>query len=123
MTKEQLKHGDLIECCDIIAYVIDANYKDNYIKVNLNGTCKALINKDWLSIWKFVNPIKNNRIISDKTFAIRFKEFIKNVTVNDACSFDEKEYFLNIANQLLKYQIQTVTNEEEIDYLKRLNLL
>lgn len=123
MNKEQLKHGDLIECCDIIAYVIDANYKDNYIKVNLNGTCKALINKDWLSIWKFVNPIKNNRIISDKTFAIRFKEFIKNVTVNDACSFDEKEYFLNIANQLLKYQIQTVTNEEEIDYLKRLNLL
>lgn len=124
MKKEQLKKGDIIECCGIKAYVVDPNFNDNYIKVNLGNSCRArvLINKDWLSIWNFVSPIKNNRIVSDKTFAIRFKNFIEYVNVNDAWSEEEKEYLLDIANQLLKYQIQTATDESEIDYLKRLNL-
>ena len=69
------------------------------------------------------NPIKNNRIVSDKTFALRFKTFIEGIVVNDAISEEEKEYLLNVANQLLQYQIQTATDKEEIDYLKRLNLL
>ena len=69
------------------------------------------------------NPIKNNRIVSSKTFAIRLKDFIENTKVNDPCSEEEKEYLLNVSNQLLEYQIQTVTDEEEINYLKRLNLL
>lgn len=124
MNKEQLKKGDIIECGGIKAYVVDPNSNDNYVKVNLGNTCRArvLINKDWLSIWNFVSPIKDNRIVSDKTFAIRFRDFIKDVQVHDPASDDEKEYLLNIANQLLKYQIQTVTDESEINYLKRLNL-
>ena len=124
MNKEQLKKGDIIECCGITAYVVDPNYKENYVKVNLGNTCKArvLINKDRLSIWKFVNPIKNNRLVSGKTFAVRFRNFIKDVHINDACSEEEKEYLLNVANQLLEYQIQTATDESEINYLKRLNL-
>ena len=124
MNKEQLKHGDIIECCGITAYVVDPNYKDNYIKVNLGNTCRAraLINKDWLSVWKFVSPIKDNRIVSNETFAVRFRNFIKDTQVNDACSEEEKEYLLDVANQLLKYQIQTATDESEINYLKRLNL-
>ena len=69
------------------------------------------------------NPIKNNRIVSDKTFALRLKTFIEGIVVNDAISEEEKEYLLNVANQLLQYQIQTATDKEEIDYLKRLNLL
>lgn len=69
------------------------------------------------------NPIKDNRIVNSKTFAIRFKYFIKDVQVNDPASEEEKEYLLNVADQLLKYQIQTVSDEEEINYLKRLNLL
>ena len=125
MNKEQLKKGDIIECCDITAYVVDPNYKDNYVKVNLCNTCRArvLINKDWLSVWNFVSPIKDNRIVSNETFAIRFRNFIKDVHVNDACSEEEKEYLLNVANSLLNYQIQTATDEKEISYLKRLNLL
>ena len=125
MNKEQLKKGDIIECCGITAYVVDPDFNDNYVKVNLGNTCRArvLINKDWLSIWNFVSPIKDNRIVSDKTFAIRFKNFIKDVQVNDPASDEEKEYLLNVANQLLKYQIQTVTKDTEINYLKRLNLL
>ena len=124
MKKEQLKRGDIIECCGIIAIVVDTNYKDgNFIKVLLNNKCRALINKDWLDIWRFSNPIKDNRIVSDRTFAIRLKTFIEGTVVNDAISEEEKEYLLNIANQLLQYQIQTATDKEEIDYLKRLNLL
>ena len=127
MNKEQLKRGDRIECCGITACVLDSNYRNegNFIKVCFNEdyNCKVLINKDWLNVWKFVNPIRDNRIVSDKTFAIRFKNFIKNIQVNDACSEDEQEYLLNVANQLLRYQIQTATNESEINYLKRINLL
>jgi hypothetical protein len=121
MNKEQLKKGDIIECCGITAYVVDPNFNDNYVKVNLGNTCRArvLINKDWLSIWNFVSPIKDNRIVSDETFAIRFKNFIKDVQVNDPASEEEKEYLLNVANQLLKYQIETATDESEISYLKR----
>lgn len=69
------------------------------------------------------NPIIDNRIISSKTFAVRFKSFIENTNVNDAMSEEEKDYLLNVANQLLQYQIQTATDKEEIDYLKRLKLL
>jgi hypothetical protein len=36
---------------------------------------------------------------------------------------EEYEYMQMIADQLLKYQIQTVTKDTEINYLKRLNLL
>ena len=36
---------------------------------------------------------------------------------------EEYEYMQAIADSLLKYQIQTVTNESEINYLKRLDLL
>ena len=69
------------------------------------------------------NPIKDNRIVSSKTFAIRFRHFIENTNVNDPASEEEKEYLLSVANQLLEYQIQTVSKKEEIDYLKRLHLL
>ena len=124
MNKEQLKKGDIIECNGITAYVVDPNFNNNYVKVNLGNTYKArvLINKDWLSIWNFISPIKDNRIVSDKTFAIRFRNFIKDVQVNDPASDEEKEYLLNVSNQLLNYQIQTATDEKEINYLKRLNL-
>ena len=124
MKKEQLKKGDIIECYGIKAYVVNPNFNENYVKVNLGNSCRArvLLNKEWLSIWNFVNPIKGNRIVDSKTFATRFKNFIEDVNVNDAWSEEEKEYLLDIANQLLKYQIQTATDESEIDYLKRLNL-
>lgn len=69
------------------------------------------------------NPIIDNRIVSSKTFAIRFRDFIKEVRVCDPCSEEEKEYLLMVANKLLSYQIETATNEEEINYLKRLKLL
>lgn len=121
MNKEQLKHGDYIEKGNLVAYVIDPDWK-NSVKVSINGT-KLLIPFNWINDWNIANPIRDNRIVSDKTFAIRFKNFISDVNVNDACSEDEQEYLLNVANQLLKYQIQTAIDKSEIDYLKRLDLL
>ena len=69
------------------------------------------------------NPFKNNRIVNDITFALRLKNFIEKVDVNDICSFEEKEYLLNIVNELLNYQIKTVIDEDEIKYLKNNKLL
>jgi hypothetical protein len=36
---------------------------------------------------------------------------------------EEYEYMKEVVNNLLKYQIQTATDEKEINYLKRLNLI
>lgn len=68
------------------------------------------------------NPIIDNRIVNDTTFALRLKNFIENVTVCDQPSEEEKEYLLMVARQLLKYQVETSTNEEEVSYLTRLGL-
>lgn len=59
------------------------------------------------------NPIINNRIVSDYTFAIRFYTFIERTEVNNMMSEEEKEYLLMVAKKLLKYQIETAPEEEQ----------
>ena len=66
------------------------------------------------------NPIKNNRIVNDQTFAIRFRNFIRNTSVSDAISEEEKEYLLMVAGNLLHYQIETATDESELKYLENI---
>ena len=66
------------------------------------------------------NPIKENRIVNDITFAIRLRDFIKRTNVCDAMSEEEKEYLLRVAQQLLDYQIETATDESELKYLKNI---
>lgn len=68
------------------------------------------------------NPIIDNRIVNDTTFAIRLKSFIDKVDVCDCMGEEEKEYLQRVAVKLIKYQIETATNEEEVNYLKRLGL-
>lgn len=70
-----------------------------------------------------LNPIVDNRIVSDKTFAIRLLNFIRDVDVNDPASDEEKCYLLDVAQSLLDYQIKTAKDELEISYLKFNNLL
>lgn len=65
------------------------------------------------------NPIKENRVVANHTFAVRLISFISKVTVNDAASEEEKEALLNIGKTLLKYQCLTASEESEISYLKR----
>ena len=66
------------------------------------------------------NPIKDNRIVNDKTFAVRLFQFIKDVQVCDAISDEEKCYLLNVAKSLIDYQLQTVSDEKEIRYLSNI---
>lgn len=67
------------------------------------------------------NPIKDNRIVKDKTFALRLLSFALDTQCNDACSEDEKESMISYSTSLLKYQIETATDEYELDYLERCN--
>ena len=64
------------------------------------------------------NPIKDNRIVKDKTFAIRLLGFGLDIQCSDPCSEDEKESMVSYATSLLKYQIETATEIDEITYLK-----
>ncbi len=64
-----------------------------------------------------INPIKDNRIVNSKTFAIRLRNFIRDTQVNDAASDEEKCYLLNVAQSLLDYQIETAIDESELRYL------
>lgn len=69
------------------------------------------------------NPIKENRLVNDQTFAIRLKSFIDNVEVCDLPGEEEKEYLLQVADKLINYQCVTVSDNYEKEYLKRLNLI
>lgn len=65
------------------------------------------------------NPIIDNRIVSDYTFASRLLNFIKNVQVDDMPSWEEKEYLINAAKNLLEWQKLTAYTKTEIKYLKQ----
>ena len=67
------------------------------------------------------NPIKDNRIVKDKTFALRLLSFALDTQCGDACSEDEKESMISYSTSLLRYQIETATDQSEIDYLERCN--
>ena len=67
------------------------------------------------------NPIIGNRIVRDKTFALRLLGFALDTNCNDACSEDEKDSMISYSTSLLKYQIETATEQDEIDYLERCN--
>lgn len=69
------------------------------------------------------NPIKDNRLVNDQTFAIRFKRFIQQTDVCDLPGEEEKEYLLQVADKLINYQCVTVSDNVEKEYLKRLNLI
>ena len=68
------------------------------------------------------NPIKENRIVKDITFATRLLGFAEDVSVADACSEDEKESMVSYATSLLRYQVKTAIDEAEINYLKRVGV-
>ena len=69
------------------------------------------------------NPIKENRLVNDITFAIRLKSFIDEVNVCDLPGEEEKEYLLQVADKLINYQCVTVSDNVEREYLKSLNLI
>ena len=69
------------------------------------------------------NPIKSNRIVSDRTFAVRLRNFISDIQVCDAISEEEKSYLLGVAERLVKWQAKTVRKTtDEYAYLVRLGI-
>ena len=70
------------------------------------------------------NPIKENRYVNDITFATRLKSFIehtgKTYGAGDFLIDEEWEYLLNVANKLVSWQKENIT-EEDFNYFKNLN--
>lgn len=115
-----IKKGELLESnTGKIAYVKEV--LEDKLKVLINGKKEIILNTD-LSNWSYINPIKDDRIVSDTTFALRFKHFLERIPQEFILShpmlYEEYDYMLHVAKRLLKYQIQTVTDEYEIKYLK-----
>jgi len=65
--------------------------------------------------------IKENRIVSDKTFATRLVSFLKDIKVSDPISEEELDYMRRIAHSLLLHQANTATEKEEKEYLHKFN--
>lgn len=77
-----------------------------------------------LSRGKKENPIRSNRVVSDKTFAVRLRSFVKDIQTCDAAGEEEKEYILKTAERLLEWQVKTVRKDTtEYDYLCSLGLV
>lgn len=125
MNKEQLKVGDYIQS-DSGEFAYVDKILPTKIRVWIDNQ-KDYILDEQLYHWSYANPIKDNRIVDSFTFAVRFKQFLDWIPENFYMSgphiLEEYEYMKDIADSLLKYQIQTVTEDSEINYLKRLNLL
>lgn len=125
MNKEDIKVGSRIEnIAGEIAYV-DKILKDK-IRVCTNGKREYILN-DSLCHWELMNPIRNNRIVNDITFAVRLNQFLKWIPKNWWMSqphyYEEYEYIKYVAEELLRHQIKTVENEHELNYFKNLNLI
>ena len=70
------------------------------------------------------NPIKSNRIVSDKTFAVRLRSLLKELKPLDPASEEELVYLTHVAEKLLSWQTKTVRRlSSEAEYLQRLGLM
>ena len=125
MNKEQLKVGDYLQS-DSGKFAYVNKILPTKIRVWINNQ-KDYILDEQLQHWSYGNPIVNNRIVDSKTFAVRFKQFLEWIPQSWIWSQphyeEEYKYMMDVANCLLKYQIQTATKQEEIDYLKQLKLI
>ena len=70
--------------------------------------------------------IKDNRIVSDITFATRFIGFLNNIRKYDLhlispVLYEEFEYMCYVAAKLKKLQLDTVSTEHEAAYFKNLD--
>lgn len=75
-----------------------------------------------IMIYNKVCPIVDGRLVSDMTFALRFRNFLGRIQVADAASDEELEMLKSVADSLLDWQLQTAEDQHEIDYLKRVGV-
>ena len=91
------------------------------LRFSRNGKYKDHRQERLLMYIPMENPIIDNRLVSDYTFAKRLSMFLEEIEVSDACSEEELEYLQSVSKRLLEWQVLTVTDQEEIDYLERNN--
>lgn len=77
-------------------------------------------NKSSIKNGEIDNPIIDGRIVSDKTFATRFKHFLRWFEPKSAIEEEELEYMKYVADRLLKYQKATIATFEEQKYFENL---
>lgn len=125
INKEKLVIGDYLQS-DTGQFAFVNKILPNKVRVWINNQ-KDYILDEQLHHWSYGNPIKDNRIVGSVTFAVRFKQFLdwipKEFYMSGPHILEEYEYMKYMADHLLKYQIQTVKDESETNYLKQLNLL
>lgn len=68
------------------------------------------------------NPIIDNRIVCDKTFAIRLYNFLNTTQANDMAGEEEKEYLLGVARRLIAHQKATINTAAESDYFRMIGI-
>jgi hypothetical protein len=127
MNREEVKPYVVIEnSAGITAYVRGRAFSKTGVRVYINHN-SCIIPVVELHDWNMANPIRENRIVSDYTFAVRFKQFLKWIPkewwMSQPHYYDEFNYMCNVADILLKYQIKTATDSNEINYFKGLNLI
>jgi hypothetical protein len=59
------------------------------------------------------NPIIDNRIVNDYTFATRLRFFLDDIQPSCMAGQEELEYLISVADKLKTYQIETMPKEEE----------
>lgn len=69
---------------------------------------------------ELINPILDNRVVSDITFATRFAEFLKGCRPLNQIDEEELEYLKSVAGKLLTYQVATLEDNNEKDYFRNL---
>ncbi len=57
----------------------------------------------------------------DYTFPTRLTSFVKDIQATCPMGEEEKEYMERVAAKLLQHQIETATDQNEVDYLTRLH--
>lgn len=127
MLKEEVKIGDtLVSNKGVFAKVVCEG--SNSFGVIIDEKNAAILSFKQLKHWrKFKNPIKDNRIVDSYTFAVRFSQFLewipKEWIYSQPHYLEEFGYMQYVAKSLLTFQVETVTNENEIKYLTQLKLL
>lgn len=71
-----------------------------------------------------MNPIIDNRIVNDITFATRLNWFLDNIPAEWRLSQpyynEEYSYLRYVAKKLLNYQLKTISSKDELAYFKNL---
>lgn len=120
LKKENIKPGQTLRCKDTGELVSVISVKKG-IEVDYFGNKYHI---DDLSGWELQNPIIDNRIVDSKTFAARFKLFLKWIPKEWVHSqpyyLEEYRYMQHVANKLFDYQTATAVDDSEIKYLKNL---